>query len=215
MAVDTVLFDLDGTLIDTNELIIASFSHTLEPYFSGRYAREDIVEWIGEPLRDSFTRIDSDRADEMITVYRKHNKENHDRLVQEYEGVFNTVKTLYERGFKLGIVTTKFFRTAEMGLKSARLRPFFEVIVGLDDIKNPKPDPEPVNRALALLDSPPQTSLMVGDSPTDIEAGQNAGTFTAGVAWTIHGTEALQAANPDFMLGSMPDLFDALGVKEA
>lgn len=213
MKIDTVLFDLDGTLVNTNELIIASFLHTIDRYAPGKYGRADVLGWIGEPLHDSLSRVDSERADEMMGVYRKHNFEYHDQLVEEYAGVWETIKILQNHGFKLGVVTTKFSRTAEMGLKLARLRPFFEVIVGLDDISNPKPDPEPVNRALSLLDSTPEQAMMIGDSPTDIEAGKNAGTRTAGVAWTIHGSEVLQAADPDWMLTSMPELLDVLGVK--
>lgn len=213
MRVDTVLFDLDGTLVNTNDLIVSSFVHTLDHYAPGKYGREEILSWIGEPLYDSLARVDAERADEMMDFYRKHNHAYHDRLVKEYAGVFDTIQALHDHGFKLGVVTTKLFRGAEMGLKLARLKPFFLVVVGLDHISNPKPDPEPVNWALSLLDSLPETALMIGDSPSDIKAGKNAGTLTAGVAWTIHGTKALQVASPDFLLASMPDLLDVLGVK--
>lgn len=213
MKVDTVLFDLDGTLVNTNELIVASFLHTLDQYAPGQYSRDDILKWIGEPLRDSLSRVDPERADEMMAIYRKHNNENHDRLVEEYAGIFETIQTLHTRGFKLGVVTSKYLHMAEKGLKLARLRPFFPVVVGLDDISKPKPDAEPVNRALTLLDASAGKALMVGDSPSDIAAGKNAGTSTAGVGWTVHGKKALQAAGPDIWLDAMQDLLDVLGVK--
>ncbi|HET7522031.1 MAG TPA: pyrophosphatase PpaX [Bacillales bacterium] len=213
MKIDTVLFDLDGTLINTNELIISSFLHTLEQYFPGQYGRNHIVGFIGEPLRESFERIDGERVDELVGVYRRHNLENHDRLVREYDGVYDTVRMLHSLGFKLGVVTTKMGRTAKMGLRVARLDRFFDVVVPLDDVSKAKPDPEPVNRALELLGSTPETAMMVGDSPFDIEAGKNAGTYTAGVAWSIKGPGALEAEGPDVMLSKMPDLADILGVK--
>ncbi|HEX7064187.1 MAG TPA: pyrophosphatase PpaX [Bacillales bacterium] len=213
MKINTVLFDLDGTLIDTNELIIASFSHTLEHYFPGQYAREDIVSFIGEPLTESFQRIDSQRVEEMVEVYRKHNIENHDRLVREYEGVHDTVKCLHRQGYKLGIVTTKMKRTVRMGMSLAGLNPFFDTVVTFEDVERAKPDPEPINRALSLLEARPEHTIMVGDSPFDIEAGKNAGTYTAGVSWTIKGADSLRCVGPDVMLDAMPDLLDVLGVK--
>ncbi|HEU5141448.1 MAG TPA: pyrophosphatase PpaX [Bacillales bacterium] len=213
MKINTVLFDLDGTLINTNELIIASFSHTLEQYFPGQYAREDIVEFIGEPLTESFQRIDPQRVDELVDVYRRHNIENHDRLVREYEGVHETVKSLHQQGYKLGIVTTKMRKTVSMGMKLAGLDKLIDTVVTFEDVRRAKPDPEPVNRALSLLGATAEHAIMVGDSPFDIEAGKNAGTYTAGVAWTIKGSDTLHSVGPDVMLESMPDLLDVLGVK--
>lgn len=212
MTVDTILFDLDGTLVNTNDLIIASFEYTLAEYFPGKYSRADIVSWIGEPLRDTFTRLDPERADELVAVYRRHNRQIHETHIQEYEGVFETVQTLYEAGYKLGVVTTKFYQGADLGLQLARLRPFFSVVVGLDHITEPKPHPEPVNRALDWLDSSPDCALMIGDSVSDIAAGQRAGTYTAGVSWSIKGADALLRQRPHYMLARMPQLLGILGV---
>ncbi|HET7580627.1 MAG TPA: pyrophosphatase PpaX [Bacillales bacterium] len=213
MAIDTILFDLDGTLINTNELIISSFLHTLGHYFPGEYRREHVVDFIGEPLEESFERVDSDRVEELVEVYRKHNIEHHDELVQEYEGVFETVEALHQQGFKLGVVTTKRRRTVEMGLKISRLDSFFDTVVTFDDVSRAKPDPEPLNRALSMLEASAEKAMMVGDSVFDIQAGKNAGTYTAGVGWSIKGGNVLRAEKPDVMLETMPDLLDILGVK--
>ncbi len=105
--INTVLFDLDGTLINTNELIIASFQHTLDHYYPGQYSREDILHFIGPSLFDTFSAMDPDLTDDMIQMYRTFNHEQHDLLVTEYETVLDTLKVLQDRGFKLGIVTTK------------------------------------------------------------------------------------------------------------
>jgi pyrophosphatase PpaX len=101
--------------------------------------------------------------------------------------------------------------TVEMGLRLVGLDKFFQTVVTLDDVENAKPDPEPVQKALARLDSTPERAIMVGDSKYDILAGQNAGTKTAGVSWTIRGSEYLQQFNPDYMLNEMTDLLDVLG----
>ncbi len=211
--IDTVLFDLDGTLIDTNELIVSSYLHTLEQYYPGRYGRQDVLPFMGPTLRAVFEGIDSTRADEMIKTYRQFNISNHDRLVTEFEGVNETIKVLSEKGFKLAVVTTKIADVARMGLKLTGLEPYFPVLIALDDVEKPKPDPEPIYKALDLLGSKPESAMMVGDNHHDVLGGKNAGTKTAGVAWTLKGREHLAAYNPDYMLDSMTDLLSILEAK--
>lgn len=204
--ITTLLFDLDGTLIDTNELIIASFLHTLEHYYPNQYTREDVYEFIGPSLRETFSGIDLDRAEEMIEHYREHNHLHHDSLVQEFEGVYETIQALKERNYKVGIVTTKMRKAVERGLIKGRLDPFFDVVVTYDDVKNTKPDPEPIELALKLIGSTAEETIMIGDNSHDILAGKNAGTKTAGVAWTIKGREYLEQYGPDYILDHMSDL---------
>lgn len=210
--IDTVLFDLDGTLIDTNELIVSSFLHTMEEYFPGQYGREDVLPFLGPSLQDTFSKLKPEGYEEMITTYRTYNLKNHDLLVKEFEGVYETVRTLYENDFKLGIVTTKRSDVVKMGLKLTGLGEFFDVVVALDHVENPKPNPEPLLKALDQLGSSPERAIMVGDNHHDIVGGQNAGTKTAGVAWSIKGREHLEKYNPDYMLEHMADLLPILEV---
>ncbi len=210
--ITTLLFDFDGTLIDTNELIIQSFLYTLNDYYPGRYSREDVLIFNGPPLIDTFLSIDPERAEEMTAKYRAYNIQQHDALVKEFPGVYDTIKMLKEHRFKLGIVSTKMKDTIKKGLKLAKLDPFFDVIVALDDVKKAKPDPEPVQKALRLLGSKPEEAIMIGDNYHDIEAGKNAGTLSAGVAWSAKGRAFLEQYNPDFMLETMPDLAEIVGV---
>ncbi|KXZ17313.1 pyrophosphatase [Bacillus nakamurai] len=211
--VNTILFDLDGTLINTNELIIASYLHTLDHYCPGRYQREDVLPFIGPPLYETFSGINAAKCDEMISMYRAFNHDMHDELVTEYETVYETLDELKKAGYKLGIVTTKLRDTVNMGLALTGIGPFFETVVTLDDVKNPKPDPEPVRLALRQLASEPSEAIMVGDNYHDVLAGKNAGTKTAGVAWTIKGAKELAKHEPDYMLEKMSDLLQITGVK--
>jgi len=213
MNINTILFDLDGTLINTNDLIIESFLHTLNHYYPDRYKREDVLPFIGPPLIDTFKSIDEGRVEEMIARYRKFNHEQHDLLVTEYETVHDTVKALHEKGFKLGIVTTKIRQTVHMGLKLTNLDSFFDVIVTLDDVEHAKPHPEPIFKALSQLNSKPEEAIMVGDNHHDIEAGKNAGTKTAGVSWSLKGVEYIQSYQPDYVLNKMNDLLSIVGVE--
>ncbi|MGM7702853.1 pyrophosphatase PpaX [Pseudalkalibacillus sp. Hm43] len=213
MKVDTILFDLDGTLINTNELIIASFTHTLEHFQPGRFSREDIISFIGQPLVDSFKEVDETSVPDMVKMYKEHNLAHHEEYVHAFEGVVETVKTLHEKGFKLGIVTTKMRDAVELGLEITGLSDYFTTIVTLDDVEKAKPDPEPIMRALANLQSDVSSAIMVGDSRYDIDAGKNAGTMTAAVAWTIKGRATLERLQPDYMLEEMPDLLNVLEVE--
>lgn len=206
----TLLFDFDGTLVDTNELILSSFTQTLDFFYPGVYQREEIITFNGPPLYETFSKIDPERADEMISHYRAHNWENHDLLVKEFTGVFETIKTLSESGYKLAIVTTKKRDIVEKGLALTKLDQFFDVVVTLDDVEKAKPDPEPVFTALKLLGSTPQEAIMVGDNYHDILSGQRAETKTACVAWSAKGADYLNQFNPDYMLETIADLFTIL-----
>lgn len=213
--INTVLFDLDGTLIDTNDLIITSFLHTFDKYFPGKYQREDVLPFMGPSLDETFGSLDPERTEEMIREYRAFNNENHDLLVKEFIGVNETIKTLKEQGFKLGIVSTKIYDTVMKGLKLTKLDPYFDTIVTLDHVAKAKPDPEAIFKALDQLGSTPEQSLMVGDNYHDILAGKNAGTKSAGVAWSVKGRDFLAQFNPDYMLDEMSDILTILGVSVA
>lgn len=211
MNINTILFDLDGTLIDTNELIISSFLHTLNKFYPDQYKREDVLPFMGPTLHETFSGIDQERVQELIDTYREYNISNHDLLVKEFEGVFETVQWLKQEGYKLGIVTTKMSNVVMMGLKLTKLDQFFDVIVAIDHVTHPKPHPEPIEKALQQLDAKPEEALMVGDNHHDIVGGKNAGTKTAGVAWSAKGREHLAKYESDFMLEKMSDLRDILG----
>ncbi|MCA1055374.1 pyrophosphatase PpaX [Rossellomorea aquimaris] len=209
--ITTVLFDLDGTLINTNDLIISSFLHTLNHYYPGQYEEKDVLRFMGPPLEESFGELNPDKVEEMCTHYRAFNHEHHDELVTEFEGVYETVEELYKKGYKLAIVSTKVRDVVLKGLDLMKLRPFFDVVITLDEVENAKPDPEPINKALEALGSEPGEAIMVGDNHHDILAGKNAGVLAAGVAWSAKGREHLEQYEPDVMLETMPDLLKVVG----
>ncbi|WP_066192382.1 MULTISPECIES: pyrophosphatase PpaX [Gracilibacillus] len=213
MKIETLLFDLDGTLINTNELIIASFAHTLEQYEDRSYTREEIIEFIGPPLIDSLGKINPDQAEEMMKTYREFNIANHEKYVEAYPTVVETIQTLKEAGYKLGVVTTKLHDTAKLGLKMTGLAEYFDIVIGLDDITHAKPHPEPILTAMDALQANPMTTMMIGDNYHDIEAGHNAGVQTAGVAWSIKGKAILEQYDPGFILEEMRDLLSIVGVE--
>lgn len=204
--INTLLFDFDGTLLDTNELIIQSFLAVLDKHYPGRFNREDALHFIGPSLKQTFESIDPSRVEELIAEYRVFNRAMHDELVEEYDGVVETLRLLKAQGLKMAIVSTKISRTILHGLALMDVADVFDVIVGLDHVTNPKPHPEPLQLALTQLSSSPDEALMIGDNSHDIEGGKNAGVRTAGVAWAAKGEDYLASFKPDYMLKHISDL---------
>lgn len=202
-----ILFDLDGTLVDTNELILQSFEHALGHYFPGQYTRQDVLPYMGEPLVQQFSRFaEPELVMQLVEVYRKHNVENHDLLVTIFPQVKEVLTELKNSGHKLAVVTNKMRLTAEMGLRLFELEPLIDVLVTIEDTVKHKPEPEPLLFALKKLGAVPESALMVGDSPYDIMAGQAAGTATCGVAWSLRGKQGLMEYQPDYLIDNMQEL---------
>ncbi|WAA09890.1 pyrophosphatase PpaX [Fervidibacillus albus] len=211
--ITTVLFDLDGTLVNTYDLILTSFRHTFDHYVPGRFTTEDCISFIGPPLHETFASVLPEKTEEMVQFYRAFNKKHHDALIKPFVGVYETVKTLHDEGYKLAIVSTKMKDMVIKGLEATNLLSFFPVIIALDDVEQAKPDPEPIFKALTLLSSNVEESVMVGDSNHDILAAKNAGTKSVGVSWSIKGTDYLNRFSPDFIIDHMGDLLKIVGAE--
>src|SRR5699024_5291057 len=158
MQLETILFDLDGTLVDTNELIIESFKHTFREY-GLTFTRDEIERFNGPPLVDTFKSILPEQAEEMIQTYRKHNFANHEAFVKAFPYVREVVEHLQNKNIKTAIVSTKLRQSIHLGLKYAGLEDFFKTIIGHNDVTHAKPDPEPVQLAMNLLDARKETTL--------------------------------------------------------
>lgn len=206
--IDTVLFDLDGTLIDSIQLIIDSYHHALAA--NGLPARTD-QEWldgIGTPLSAQFAPWGHEpgRIEALIATYREYNLANHDARVRPYPGVVDMVLAIKSAGRKTGLVTSKNRNGAFRGLTVCRLESVMDVVVGSDEVTNAKPHPEPVQKAVALLGADPATTIYVGDSIHDMQSGRAAGVQTAAVLWGPFRREQLALTEPDYWLDTPSDL---------
>src|SRR5690625_714201 len=211
MSIETVLFDMDGTLIDTNELIHKSFEYTLG-YYGYTFTHEEILQFNGPPLIATFTNLNPDLAEEMVETYREHNLEHHNDYVKLFPNVKETLEILQQQGKKMGIVSAKMRPGVELGLEITGIENFFDTIVSVDDVENPKPHPEPVLKAMKNIGGKLETSIKVGDNYHDIESGKNAGMKTVAVSWSLKGEEYLQKFNPTYMIDDMRDLLPIAGV---
>lgn len=211
MTIQTVLFDFDGTLVDTNELIFHSFVHTFET-FGYQFSKEEILTFNGPPLKETFHNINPQLVDEMIETYQKHNHENHEKYITLFPNVKETLMKLKENGINIGVVTAKMKEGVTLGMEITNITPYIDTVVSIDDVEKPKPDPEPVLKALDNLQADKDSAIMIGDNYHDIVSGNRAGVITAGVAWSSKGEQYLRKYNPTYMLDDMLDLLPIVGV---
>lgn len=206
--ITTVLFDLDGTLINTIELILSSYRYTVEAHGFDPVSDELWMKHLGIPLRVQFRHFtdDTDVIQAMIATYVSHNKDYHDRMVRRYPGVREAVEALHGDGMRLGVVTSKMHGGLERGLAAGGYDGLFDVLIGADDVQNPKPHPEPVLMALERLGREPGEAVFVGDSTHDMAAGRAAGVQTAAAMWGPFTRKDLEPHAPDFWLAEPEDL---------
>jgi pyrophosphatase PpaX len=207
-SVRAVLFDLDGTLIDSVELIVNSALYAFEKCGHPAPAAEEWLADLGLPLRTMFARFVEDEARllELVAGYREYQLANHDRLVRPYDEVATTLQALHERGVALAVVTSKAEVLAQRGLAHVGLDGFFDVVVGLESCTRHKPDPEPVDIALRRLGIPAGRAAFVGDSPHDMAAGRAAGVTTIAALWGPFSRAQLAASDPDHYIERMGEL---------
>jgi pyrophosphatase PpaX len=210
---DPVLFDLDGTVVDTVELIVLSFRHAVRTVLGEDLPDEYITAGVGQPLMTQMERLSPDHAQELYDVYREYNHRRHDELIRGFDGVPEALVALRSAGRRLGIVTSKSRDTTAMAFAAVGMHDAFDVVVTATDTRAHKPSAEPIllclEKLAALPDATPALpAVYIGDSPVDIEAGKAAGVATAAVAWGVFGRDALLGAGPDFWLQRPSELVD-------
>lgn len=202
---DYVLFDLDGTLLDSLPLIEATFHHVFNqmniPWDDGA-----VMKTVGLPLRDACKQFGGERWQELFENYINHQLSIHDRYIKLYPGTLKTLDVITPLAKGLGVVTSKRRPVAERGIAVTGLGRYFKHLVTLEDVKKPKPHAEPVLRGLDILGAKPEQAVFVGDSYYDIESGHNAGVLTVGVSWGMATREELQASAPDYIVDTWSEL---------
>ena len=207
-----VLFDLDGTLIDSGPIILASMQHAVRTVTGREMAYEELAATVGgQGLVAQMRELDPDRADELVDVYKQHNDPLHDTL-EAFEELLAVLPRLKAEGRKLGIVTAKRHRTVALALdRFPELAEHFDVVIAHEDTERHKPDADPVLAAVERLGAEPSQAAYVGDSPFDIQAAKAAGAFAVAVGWGgIHSDERLLAEEPDAFVRTPEELLGVL-----
>jgi pyrophosphatase PpaX len=211
MRYSTVLFDLDGTLVDSGAMILASYRHATRTVLAREIPDEVLAAFIGGgTIREHMTSLNAAQADELVRVYREHNEPLHDEL-EAFEGVEHVLRTLHGEGRRLGIVTAKRRRTVDLAFAVLPIARYFDAVVTTESTARHKPHPDPVLKALELLGAERDEAAFIGDSPFDVRAGKAAGVYTVAVAWgNIHPLERLLDAGADVLVESPAELLDVL-----
>jgi pyrophosphatase PpaX len=207
-----VLFDLDGTLIDSGPIILASMQHATRTVLGREIAYEELAATIGgQGLVTQMEAIDPERADDLVEAYRLHNDPLHDTL-EAFDEVLSLLPRLRAEGRTLGIVTAKRHRTVALALERfPELQENFSVVIAHEDTERHKPDPHPVLAAVDRLGADVSEAAYVGDSPFDIRSAKAAGAFAVGVGWGgIHADEVLLAEEPDAFVRHPEELLHVL-----
>jgi pyrophosphatase PpaX len=220
-----ILFDLDGTLIDTTDLIFRCFAHAWQNVCGVDHSRQEILATFGIPLRIAMQKLlsgrqlspaafekigltvsDDEVVEQLLTTYRTFNAANHDALARPFAQTGQVLSSLRGRGYAIGVVTSKSRELALRGLQLCKLDELIDAAIYMEDTLRHKPEPEPILAALEKLRLQPDEAVYVGDSFHDIVAGRAAGVRTIAAAWGPMPRAELERERPDVMAESISDL---------
>jgi pyrophosphatase PpaX len=207
------LFDFDGTLVDTTEMIFQSMRHATSSVL-GRddLSREELLANVGQPLPRQMEILDAEKAELLLGAYRAHHEEHHDALIGEFPGVDEALYRLRTAGVRIVVVTSKRRRSVEMALeKFPGLDLVVDLFVTMEDTTEHKPHPEPLLKGLELAgDVPKDKAVYVGDSPFDVQAAKAAGLRSVAVSWGAFSVDTLREAEPDHLVPDIDAVVDVL-----
>ena len=207
------LFDFDGTLVDTTEMIFQSMRHATSSVL-GRddLSREELLANVGQPLPRQMELLDAEKAELLLEAYRAHHEEHHDALIAEFPGVDEALSRLRTAGVSVVVVTSKRRRSVEMALEMfPGLDLVVDLFVTMEDTTEHKPHPEPLLKGLELAgDVPKERAVYVGDSPFDVQAAKVAGLRSVAVSWGAFSEDTLREAEPDHLVPDIDAVVDVL-----
>ncbi len=208
-SIKAVLFDLDGTLVDTEELILASFRYATKTVTGRDIPDEELRAKIGQPLTvQMWDWADGSQEvhDALFNTYLEHNERVHSQLIKSFPDTISVLDALRAAGLPLGVVTSKRSENALRAMKSTGIDGYFACLVAPDTFPAHKPEPEPVLHGCELLGVAPVECIYIGDSPYDLQAGRGAGCMTVAALWGMFDREALMAEEPDYAIESLSGL---------
>jgi len=206
-----VLFDLDGTLVDTIELILESFRYSTRQVLGQAVPDDVLLSDIGTPLAAQMEKIAPGQAEELVRVYRVHNHAHHDEMAREFPGIAEMLREIKRRGYPVGVVTSKLNAGALRGLELFGLEGYVDFIVGADDVSIHKPDPFPLFHAAGLLGIPLNECVYVGDSPHDMAAAVAGGAVGVAALWGPFERHVVLSPGPPYAIETPADLLLVLG----
>ncbi len=214
--IDTLLFDCDGTLIDTYDIILTSMRHTVNTLLEQSRSDEELMRGVGTPLADQmlyFLDGDEARVEEIVELYRQHNDTIHDEGIRSFPNVKDALDELKDLGYKMGVITSKRHFMANRGLEICGIRDYFDVLIGSDDFPLHKPDAGPILEGCRLMGANPSNCAYIGDSPYDIQAANAAGCLSVAALWGMFEPDTLRSKDPCIEISSLGELAGVLAAR--
>lgn len=211
---NTIIFDFDGTIINTNKLIEEGLSHFAITFRGTSLSNEEHGFLLGMPLEDQMKFINPKQWEYMTEAFRAWYLKKHAQHVSVFEGMDDIIAFLHDANYKLGIVSNNSRETVDFGLNQLKMDKLFEVIVTSDDVNEKKPSPEGLFKAMALLRANPEECIFIGDSANDILAGNRAGIESALVGWSLMEPQQIENLEPDYIIEKPADLLSLIGMVE-
>ena len=210
MLIRGILFDNDGTLVDTHDLMLSSMIHATKQVLDKEYSADELMRGVGTTLEAQMWAFTDDPQvhQQLVDTYRGHNLAHHDSEVKAFDGIVEGLARLQKEGVALGVLTAKRHDLAWRGLEIAGAAPYLKFLVGADDCAVNKPDPAPIRAGLEKIELDAAECLYVGDSPFDIQAGSAAGCATVAVLWGVFSEDVLLAENPTYVVREFSELVD-------
>lgn len=208
----TIIFDFDGTIINTNQLIEEGLSHFAITFRGTHLSSEEHQFLLGLPLEDQMKYINPKQYIYMTEAFRAWYLKKHNSRVSVFKGMDDIIAFLHDENYKLGIVSNNSRETVAYGLKQLKMEKLFKVIVTSDDVSEKKPSPEGLFKAMTLLDATPEACLFIGDSANDILAGHRAGLESVLVGWSLMEPQQIECLEPDYMIEKPSDLLSLIGI---
>lgn len=215
--IKTILFDFDGTLVNTNEIIKLTLNEISIKYAGRELAEKDFDDMLGKPLKDQMAQIYGlngheleSKYPEFLALYRELYNSRREDLTKEFVGIREMLEALQSKGFSMGIVSSKGTGGIRHGLEKFGLSKYFSLVLSKYDVENSKPNPEGLLKAMKALDSNTGNTIFVGDSRHDLLAAKNAGVPFVLVAWTIAGCAKLKAMDPEYIIERPMELINII-----
>ncbi|MTI80228.1 MAG: HAD-IA family hydrolase [Firmicutes bacterium] len=211
MKINTVLFDLDGTLANSLPLIRNTFQRVFDE-MNIDWGDDEVMGWIGRPLKDIGIHFaGEDRQPDFFKLYQEYYAIDHDHYTTVYPGTMEMLKQLEDGGYTMGVVTSKTTKVAQRSIEYLGIDKYIQVLIGVNDVDKHKPQPEPLYAALEKLNRTTKQAAYVGDSPFDILAAKAAGTLAIAVPWGMAERNVLENHKPDYILNNWDELISLIG----
>ena len=206
----TILFDLDGTLIQTTEIILDTFVLTFEKFFpSIKLSETELTNMLGHTLFTTFEFYTDSKetVDQMVAYYREQSNLKIEEGLKAYPGAAETMKYLKNKGCTVGVVTSKMRKVATYHLELTGLNRYVDGLIGYEDTEKHKPNPDPVLKALELFNAKKESTVYIGDHENDMTAAKKAGVSACAVSYS-HRLKEMLMVQPEFVIDELSNLKD-------